>query len=75
MSELIRNVSKQLQVLKRHKHLISYACMMPVFSPASPTAQLFGIIVAKETVTNLSGSTRATCVLFLMNIIVHMTNF
>ena len=48
MSELIRNVSKQLQVLKRHKHLISYACMMPFFSPASPTAQLFGIIVQKK---------------------------
>ena len=35
------------------------ACMMPFFSPASPTAQLIGIIVAKETVINLSGSTRA----------------
>ena len=43
--------------------------MMPFFSPASPTAQLIGIIVAKETVTNLSGSMRAACVLFLMNII------
>ena len=51
------------------------ACMMPFFSPASPTAQLIGIIVAKETVTNLSGSTRAASVLFLMNIIVLMTNF
>ena len=30
---------------------------------------LIGIIVAKETVTNLSGSMRAACVLFLMNII------
>ena len=75
VSELIRNVSKQLQVLKRYKHLISTivlrnACMMSFFSPASPTGQLFGIIVANETVTNLSGSTRAACVLFLMNIIV-----
>ena len=79
VSELIRNVSKQLQVLNHHKHLILLvlrsACMMPFFSPASPTAQLFGIIVAKETVTNLSGSTRAACILFIMNIIVPMTNF
>ena len=49
--------------------------MMPFFSSASPTAQLLGIIVANETVTNLSGSTRAAYVLFLMNIIVPMTNF
>ena len=43
--------------------------MMPFFSPVSTTAQLFGIIAAKETVTNLSGSTRAACVLFLMTVI------
>ena len=70
VSELIRNVSKHLQVLKSHKHLISTCAkkhLYDVFSPASPTAQLTGIIVAKETVTNLSGSMRAAC--FLMNII------
>ena len=37
---------------------------VPFFSLASTTAQLFDIIAARETVTNLSGSTRAACVFF-----------
>ena len=79
VSELIRNVSKQLQVLNHHKHLISTCAKKRLYDAfllsCLSYCQLFGIIVAKETVTNLSGSTRAACILFIMNIIVPMTNF